>query len=121
MADIINEEIHFSDGISNVSVGASKSSKMTVCSAWSEYCGEYCSDSSRSIPIQDLFKFLRKKDKYIRDEAYILCGKQVEELDARLNAVEKNVREKDGMIYKLEEKIKAYKSIIKDLKEDRGT
>jgi len=116
--DIINEEICFEEAHNHISILASKDCKMTVFAAWQISRYAECNDSecTRSIPIRDLFVFLRDKDKFIREEAMKLCGVQITGLDERLKILEKEMKEKDGIIYAQEEKIKAFKTTLRELR-----
>ena len=116
--DIINEEICFEESNNHISILASKDCKMTVFAAWeiSNY-GE-CNDHecTRAIPIRDLFLFLRDKDKFISEEAKKLSGIKIEELNKLVSAFEKNLREKDTIIFQQNEKICAFKTTLREMR-----
>jgi len=116
--DIINEEICFEEGHNHISILASKDCKMTVFAAWQISRYAECNDSecSRSIPIRDLFLFLRDKDKFISEEAKKLSVVKIEELNKLVSAFEKNLREKDTIIFQQNEKIHAFKTTLKEMR-----
>jgi hypothetical protein len=118
MKDVVNEEICFDEGNNHFSILASKDCKLMVCAAWeiSNY-GE-CNDHecTRQIPIRDLFLFLRDKDKLISEEAKKLSGIKIDELTKLISAFEKNLREKDIIICKQNNKIDAFKTTLRELR-----
>lgn len=122
MSERYNEEVCFSnsDGRSEasdaVSIGAGKKSKMFVCAAWTVHCGEPIDESTRSIPIQDLFKFLLNKDKYIAEEAKRISGAQMKMKDDRIKLLEDDGKERDKMIYQLSNKVAALKTALKEMR-----
>jgi len=118
MTDIINEEICFEESNNHISILASKDCKMTVFAAWEISRYAECPDHecTRSIPIRDLFVFLRDKDKFINEQAKELCGKEIAELRKMFETKTKELREANINNVALEEKIKAFKTTLKELR-----
>lgn len=116
--DIINEELCFDEGNNHVAILANKDCKMIVTASWeiSRYSDGNDFESSRPIPIRDLFIILRDKDKYVDKLAKELYGKEIAELRQMFETKTKELREANFEITKLEEKIKAYKTIMKEMR-----
>jgi hypothetical protein len=118
MSDIINEELSFDEGNNHIAILANKDCKMVVTATWeiSRYSDGNDFESSRPVPIRDLFIILRDKDKYIENCAKELCGKDISELRKMFEIKSKELREANFEITKLEDKIKAYKTIMKEMR-----
>jgi hypothetical protein len=116
MASRTSPQIEFNDHDSSITITAEKDRKTTICAKWKEWCGESVDESSRSISVNDLFEFLVKRDKYINECARELCGKEIAELRKMYEIKVKELREANFKIIQLEDKVKAYRTIMKEMR-----
>lgn len=108
--------IEFNNPDSSISIGIHKDSKITVCAKWDEWCGETTEESTRGIPIKEVFDFLISRDKYINEKAKEISGKEIAELRKMYEVKTKELREANFNITRLEDKVKSYKTVMKEMK-----